>query len=63
MRRVKDFAQKMIEFMQDKINRLRKMKRKNKWKLAGICLAVVVAAVAVRRLTLGRKKPGNAGKR
>lgn len=34
MRRVKDFAQKMIEFMQDKINRLRKMKRKNKWKLA-----------------------------
>ena len=60
MRRVKDFAQKMIEFMQDKINRLRKMKRKNKWKLAGICLAVVVAAVAVGRLTLGRKRPGNA---
>lgn len=46
MRRVKDFAQKMIEFMQDKINRLRKMKRKNKWKLAGTVYTATIVLTA-----------------
>lgn len=46
MRRVKDFAQKIIEFMQDKINRLRKMKRKNKWKLAGTVYTATIVLTA-----------------
>lgn len=52
---VKDFAQRIIEFLQEKIIRLRKMKKKNKWKLAGVVLAVVLVVVVVGRLAVGRR--------
>ena len=52
---VKDFVQRIVGFLQDKMSRLRKMKRKNKWKLAGIVLAVALAVVVVGRLAAGRR--------
>ena len=52
---VKDFVQRIVGFLQDKMSRLRKMKRKNKWKLAGIVLAVALVVVAVGRLAAGRR--------
>lgn len=52
---VKDFVQRIVGFLQDKMSRLRKMKRKNKWKLAGIVLAVALVVVAVGRLAVGRR--------
>lgn len=52
---VKDFVQRIVGFLQDKMSRLRKMKRKNKWKLAGIVLAVALVVVVVGRLAAGRR--------
>lgn len=52
---VKDFVQRIVGFLQDKMSRLRKMKRKNKWKLTGIVLAVALVVVAVGRLAAGRR--------
>lgn len=60
MNLVKDFAQRIIEFLQEKMIRLRKMKRKNKWKLAGVVLAVVLVVVVVGRLAVGRRGSRNA---
>lgn len=55
MNLVKDCAQRIIKFLQDKLSRLWKMKRKNKWKLAGVVLAAVLVVVVVGRLIVGRK--------
>ncbi len=52
---VKDFVQRIVGSLQDKMSRLRKMKRKNKWKLAGIVLAVALVVVVVGRLAAGRR--------
>lgn len=52
---VKDFVQRIVGFLQDKMSRLRKMKRKNKWKLTGIVLAVALVVVVVGRLAAGRR--------
>lgn len=52
---VKDFVQRIVGFLQDKMSLLRKMKRKNKWKLAGIVLAVALVVVVVGRLAAGRR--------
>lgn len=52
---VKDFVQRIVGFLQDKMSRLRKMKRKNKWKLAEIVLAVALVVVVVGRLAAGRR--------
>lgn len=58
MDKMKEVLQKIGHFLREKTERLRKMKRKNKWKLAGVCLAVVLAVVVVGRLFLWRRGPG-----
>lgn len=55
MKPVKDFGQTIINFLHDKIHDLRKMKRKNKWKLTGIILVIVLVIVMVGRFAIGRR--------
>lgn len=60
MDKMGEFVHKTGRLLWEQIERLRKMKRKNKWKLAGVCLVIVLVVVTVGRLFFWRKGPGNA---